>query len=102
MAIGLSITEFAGGHRRYNTQTADFGGQVTCQSVAIGATVVSSSPLGPYTHLVRLCADASCSVIFNDSGISAITAVTYTYLPANVPEYFTVSPGMTISVIAAS
>lgn len=94
MPVGLSITEFSGARRRYETQCA-VAPALSTQVLTVGT--VESATLGHATYLVRLCSDASCSVAF---GRAATTADTY--LPAGVPEYFLVTPGTVVSVISNS
>lgn len=61
-----------------------------------GAT--SSAAFATTTHLVRILCDVQCSVVY---GVSPQTATTSNApLAAFVPEYFGVTPGQIISVIA--
>lgn len=96
MAIGLSITEFGGAHRRYHTQCADATDIIACQAVAAAG---SSAALSSATYMVRLCGDTAMSIAFSNSQVPTASTTT-TFLPANVPEYFTVRPGITISWVA--
>lgn len=64
------------------------------QTVAYTASAGVSSAIGAYINVVRLVATTACFVRF---GGTALT--TDVYLPANVPEYFTINGGDTISAI---
>lgn len=78
------------------------GGQVavepsiTDQIVAVSGSSTASAAFSPSTHLVRLLADASCSIAFGSSPTAALTSK---LLPANVPEYFAVRPGHKVACI---
>ena len=55
------------------------------QKLTIGATAVLSSTFSTYTRLVRLHADAVCSVVFG--GASAVATANNQRLAAGVSEY---------------
>ena len=67
------------------------------QAVAIGATSVASASVGATTVLVRLQADANCSFI---AGATPVATSTSDPLTAGAAEYFQVTPGLKIAVIA--
>lgn len=60
------------------------------QVVAIGAASVQSAAMNAKTSMVRLCADAPCSVQF---GTNPTATATMMRLPANVPEYLAIPAG---------
>ena len=55
------------------------------QSIPFDATPATSNPIGAHTFKVRLVATTACFV--------SIGAAVNAYLPANLPEYFIVTPG---------
>ena len=67
------------------------------QTVAYTAAAGTGTAVGAYTQVVRLVATTACFVRF---GGTAVT--TDLYLPANVPELFTINPSDTISAIRLS
>lgn len=68
------------------------------QIVAISGSTTASAAFGANTRIIRLCADSVCSVKVGPPTPSA--AATNMRLAANVPEYFGVTPGYEIAVIA--
>lgn len=60
--------------------------------------VISSAAFAATTHLVRIVCDVQCSVLFGASPQTAATS--NAPLAAFVPEYFGVTPGQIVSVIA--
>lgn len=97
MAIGLSISEYPG-HEVAGLPCA-VEPSLTDQAVAIGGTSTQSAAFNAATHLVRLCADVSCSVAF---GSSPTATTTNKYLAAGAAEYFVVTPSTKVAVIANS
>ena len=69
----------------------------TVQVVAYTGTAGASSAIGADIRVVRLVATSACHVAF---GSTATTSSMY--LAANVPEYFRVNAGTTISAIQVS
>lgn len=67
------------------------------QTVAIGGASVASNAFAATTLLVRLHADASCSIEF---GAAPTASATTARMAAGQTEYFGVSPGMKVAVIA--
>lgn len=68
--------------------------QVLRAGPATEINITSSSVATPGTfgtNVVRLCATVACRVAI---GSSPTAIATSTYLPPNVPEYFTVYPGV--------
>jgi hypothetical protein len=97
----LFVTEFA-------KQVRDEGGYLAPiletpalaeQAVTIGAESAASSAFNAKTRIVRLCADAVCSVAF---GASPTASATTARLAKDVPEYFGVQPGHKVAVIQNS
>jgi hypothetical protein len=66
------------------------------QTVSIGVSSTQSSPFSSRTRVIRVCADAECSIKIGDNP-TALTASMR--IPANVPEYFAVNPGQIIAVV---
>lgn len=60
------------------------------QTVAIGAASVASAAFNAVTTMVRVCADAACSVSI---GANPTATATTMRLAPNVPEYFQVMSG---------
>lgn len=67
------------------------------QTVAIGGSSVSSSAFNPATTFVRLHTDSTCSIEFGSGPTASATTARMT---ANQTEYFGVSAGMKVAVIA--
>lgn len=67
------------------------------QSIAIGASSVSTTAMDSYTQAIRLYATSDCFVAF---GTTATTSSMF--IPANFPSYFRTKPAQTISVIQYS
>jgi hypothetical protein len=63
------------------------------QSIPFNATPATSNPVGHATYKIRLVATAACFI--------SIGAAVNAYLPANLVEYFIVSPG-TASVVTVT
>lgn len=72
------------------------------QTVAIGVGSVASTPFGSTTRLVRIHADSICSILFGAVGTTPAALTTSARMVAGQTEYFGVSPGMTVAVIANS
>jgi hypothetical protein len=95
MAIGLSISEYAG----YPVLALQCPVEpaIADQAVDITGTSTQSAAFNASTRLVRLCADASCSIKF---GVSPTATLTSKFLAAGAAEYFIVTPGQKVAVIA--
>lgn len=95
----LYVTEFA----KQGRDLAGYLNQNGCpeqpptaeQTVAIGAGSVASNVFNVSTAIVRLHADAICSVAF---GTAPTAAATNMRLAAGQTEYFTVVPGSAFKV----
>lgn len=71
------------------------------QTVAIGATTANSSQFNAATRIIRLTPDSVCSIKVGPSTPTPPSAaVTNMRLAANAVEYFSVSPGYEVAVIA--
>lgn len=71
-------------------------------AVAIGATPGASVVLGPTTRVIRVQADAVCSIKVSRGPVAAAPVATAAdmRIPANSPaEYFVVAPGSTVNVV---
>lgn len=72
------------------------------QSVAYTGTAGTiTNPVGTQTYRVRVVVTTDAFVLNVDTG-STVTAATGAYLPALIPEYFTVTPGQKMSAIQVS
>lgn len=69
------------------------------EQVITFTTHVESDPVSGNTYLVRLWADTDCHV---SAGVAPVATVNSVPLTAGSPEYFAVSPGAVISVVAAA
>ncbi|AWK90165.1 hypothetical protein [Azospirillum thermophilum] len=82
----------------------DFGQRIqvllpgTPQAVTIDAASRTSLPFGADTTVIRLVATSACFLAFGPAPVA--TAGDH-YLPAGVPEYFRVVPGMAVAVVRA-
>jgi hypothetical protein len=70
------------------------------QKVDYTAASALSSAFGPQTYGVRVVATTDCHVKIGDGAVTATTSETY--LPAEFPEYFTVTPGQKIAVVRSA
>lgn len=71
-------------------------------ALAIGATPGASVVLSPTTKVIRVQADAVCSIKVSKGpvAVAPIAAATDMRIPANSPaEYFAVTPGSTVNVV---
>lgn len=68
----------------------------TVQVVAYTGTAGQSAALGTSTKLVRVIASSACHIKF---GANPTATTSDIYLPANVAEYFGVTPGDKISAV---
>lgn len=77
---------------------------VTLQKVTFTTTAGYSAAVNSNTGLVRLYADATCSVLASTTSSAAVTSVTGIPLVSSTPEYFAVQKGQTtyFSVVAIS
>jgi hypothetical protein len=73
---------------------------IATQKISITNMSAVSSAFGSQTYQIRVVADTACNIKIGDSGVSAGTSDAL--LPANWPEYFTVTPGQKIAVIGSS
>lgn len=72
---------------------------ITKQTVAITGATVQSSPFSGDTKLIRVHVDAICSVAIS-SVATAIATTSSMRMAADQTEYFEVSPGHCLAVIA--
>jgi hypothetical protein len=70
------------------------------QKVDYTAASASSSAFGAQTYGIRVIATTDCHVKIGDGTVAATNSETY--LPADLPEYFTVTPGQKIAAIRAA
>lgn len=79
--------------------------QGVVQNVAIGAASASSNAFGSQTYQVRLCATVACDYVVTEGTEGTTVAATTSngaFLPPNVIEYVTVTPGQKITVIESA
>lgn len=69
----------------------------TAQSIATSTLNVASSPFGTQTRQIRVVATVATNIRIGQAPVTAVT--TDPLLPANLPEYFTVTPGQSIAAI---
>jgi len=72
----------------------------THQSVAFtgtAGTITNAVAAGSY--MVRVCSTSACYIAFGTAPTATTAGI---YIPANVPEYFTCSPGEKVSAIQLS
>lgn len=79
-------------------QIAEFPALAT-QKIAIGAEG-DSAVFNVATRIIRLHADAICSITITAVGVEATATTSMTRLAADQTEYFGVQPGAELSVIA--
>lgn len=72
----------------------------TTQTIAYDGSVGIASAFGSATYQARLVASSGCCYRIGDGTQTATTSDPY--LPANVVEYVTVSPGQQIAAIKAA
>lgn len=99
----LSITEFVGVHASANNAGFPVPQAVSLpslgtQKLTMGGTSVQSAVMKPTTTLVKLLADGDCYVT---AGLSPTATANDMPLLAGTAEYFGVTPGHKIAVIAA-
>lgn len=70
------------------------------QTIAYDGSVGAANAFGPETYQLRLVASSGCSYRIGDGAQTA--TVSDPYLPANVVEYVTVSPGQRIAALKAA
>ena len=74
-------------------------------TLTVGGTVAVSGSFGGSTRMVRLCSDVVCSIAWqtvaqNAAGTNPTATTNDMRLPANVPEYFMVTPGFKLACIS--
>jgi hypothetical protein len=81
--------------------TGRLGTKQTVSYTGTAGTI--ASPIGTETYKVRVLCTTDAYVLNVDGpAFAAVTSSTGAYLPALMPEYFTVSPGQKISAIQVS
>jgi len=71
------------------------------QIIAIGASSLVSLPIGGAARFIRVYTEAKCTITFGMPGTMPVATIAGgVTLPAEVIEYFGVTPGMTVAVIA--
>lgn len=69
----------------------------TTQKVAYTGTAgVITNPVGSYTTLCRIVVTSNAYIAFGTAPTATTSDV---YMPANVPEYFTIRPGEKVSAV---
>ena len=72
----------------------------TTQTIAYDGNVGIATAFGPETFQLRLVANSGCCYRIGDGAQTA--TISDPYLPANTPEYVTVTPGQRISALKAA
>ena len=73
----------------------------THQSVAFSGTAGTiANPFGSQTRRIRVVVTSAANILIGNSPTA--TAANGSYLPANLPEYFDVTPGQSVSAIQVS
>jgi hypothetical protein len=72
----------------------------TTQVVAFDATATVTNAFGAETYQIRISANSACHYIIGNGTLAA--TVSEAFLPANVIEYVTVTPGQKIAFIKAA
>lgn len=72
----------------------------TTQTIAYSTTTAAANAFAAETYQLRLVANSACHYQIGDGAQTATTA--NPFLPANFPEYVTVTPGQRISAIQAA
>jgi hypothetical protein len=67
--------------------------------VTVSGTSAESEAITAYCHDVRLVSTTNCWITFGATGATASAADGSAYLPANVVEYFHVTPGQVVAVV---
>ncbi len=75
----------------------------TTQTAAATATsAIVTNPFGVQTYLIRVVGNAPLHIKIQDAAVTTVATTTDPYLPANWPDFFTVTPGQKIATIRAS
>ena len=74
----------------------------TTQTIAYDGTVAATNPFGSQTRQVRLVSNSACHFHVYEADGTATATTSDPFLPANLPEFITVSPGQKISAIKAA
>lgn len=76
----------------------------TTQAISVsGSTASVTNPFSSQTYLIRVNADTAVNFkVFDVTAASSAATTSDTFLPANFPDYFTVSPGQKVAAIRAS
>lgn len=82
-------------------QSSSRQGAVQVVTYSTAATIANA--FGAETYQIRLSADSACFYLISEAtNVIAATVSNGSFLPANVIEYVTVSPGQKLSVIQAA
>jgi hypothetical protein len=74
---------------------------VTLVATAQTNATQSTTPLGSQTRQVRLASTLSLWITLDSTAVITANS-SATYIPANVPEYFCVTPGQVLNFISTS
>lgn len=85
----------------YQKQPSSRQGAVQVIAYSTAATITNA--FGSETYQIRLSANSACHYLVSEAAnVVAATVTNASFLPANVIEYVTVTPGQKISVIQAA
>lgn len=77
--------------------------QGTVQVIAYSTAATITNAFGSETYQIRLSANSACHYLVSEAAnVIAATVTNASFLPANVIEYVTVTPGQKISVLQAA
>lgn len=80
--------------------------QGAIKNITLAATAASSGAFGAQTYQLRLSTTSACWYLISEDGTEGATVAASktnaSYLPANVIEYVTVTPGQKLSAIQDS
>lgn len=72
----------------------------TTQTISYDSSVSASNAFGSQTYQIRVVSNSACHIKIGDGSQTATTSDPF--LPAEFPEYFTVTPGQKIAAIKAA
>jgi hypothetical protein len=74
----------------------------TTQTLAATGTSAIGSAFGAQSYLIRVVGNTPLHIKVQDSAVATVATTADPYLPANWPDFFTITPGQKIATIRAS
>ncbi len=75
----------------------------TTQTLAATATsAIVTNPFGVQSYLIRVVGNTPLHIKVQDSAVATVATTSDPYLPANWPDFFTITPGQKIATIRAT